>query len=204
MAATETIINVDPMREMVMNGHAHTAVVDSGALSTCLQPQDKQTSTCSKWAFKGQPFKAVGNKSNKSFKVALGQVAKAGKKVKANVSLNDITREGHTLPRLQHNLFSVNTLVKAEHAVVFEKDRLAVIDSKSARHIISRKAILLGFHVPKEGMWRIPSGDYNGHDAQKYGAGELFDSPTDPVSLLQNAPPSPSSDDISNVNELKT
>ena len=91
-----------------------TAVVDSGASSTCVKPAEDATqeSECGGYHWTGPSYQPTGRKSNKVFAMALGHTAQGGDVVDLPLPLREAACEGHTAKGIQNNLYSVNRLVK--------------------------------------------------------------------------------------------
>ena len=107
----------EDIRRAYLEGKLASAIVDSGASLTCVQPLEEQrmVSTCGAYDLKGEPFTKTGARSNKIFRMAMGHLASGRNEVSLNVDLNPAARKGHTIPGgLQNNLYSVNALTQAD------------------------------------------------------------------------------------------
>ena len=129
----------DELRRAFVEGKLASAVVDSGATTTCVKPMAEQQliSSCGTYELKGAPFVHTGKKSNKIFRMALGHLADGRDEVKMNVDLRDAAREGHTvLGGLRNNLYSVSAITQAGYGAVFDQDYFAVVDADEVRQMI--------------------------------------------------------------------
>ena len=64
--------------------------------------------------------------------------------------------EIHIVPGIKQNLLSTNKFVDAGYAWLFDEDEVAVYDMTDTKITTSRGAVLKGWRVPNEGLWRIP------------------------------------------------
>ena len=96
------------VRDAVINGGLASAVVDSGATTSCLKPLEEQTmiSSCGKYEIKGAPFHHTGQQSNKIFQMALGSLDAGRNEVKMAINLIDAAREGHMIPGGSKTIFA--------------------------------------------------------------------------------------------------
>ena len=135
-----------------------TAVVDSGASSTCVKPAEEETqeSECGGYRWTGRPCQLTGRKSSKVFVMALGHTAPGGDVVDLPLPLREEAREGRTVKGIQNNLYSINRLVKQGYIPTFTGDGFKVYDATNTKIRVSRDAVLNGYYCPNEGLWRIP------------------------------------------------
>ena len=100
---------------MVINKEVHTAVVDSGASTTCVIPADeqKQLSECGGFQIKPDAFTVTDRKSDKTFLYGNGAPAPGDDVVNLHIPLEPPAAEAHTVPGIKNNLYSLNTLIKA-------------------------------------------------------------------------------------------
>ena len=104
----------EQIRKATINRTIPTAVVDSGASSTCVKPAEEQAqeSVCGGYKWTGPSYQTTGKKSNKIFAMALGHTAPGGDVVDLPLPLREEAREGHTVKGIQKDLYSINRLVK--------------------------------------------------------------------------------------------
>ena len=83
-----------------------TAVVDSGASTTCVKPaeEEMQESECGNFKWKAPAHYKTGNKSNKIFAMALGHTAKGGDIVTLPLNVRGKASEGHVLGTCDYSL----------------------------------------------------------------------------------------------------
>ena len=175
-----------------------TAVVDSGASSTCVKPAEEETqeSECGGYRWTRPPCRPTGKKSRKVFSMALGHTAPGGDVVDLPLPLREAAREGHTVEGIQNNLYSVNRLVKQGYAALFTDDGFKVYDATNKKIRVSRAAVLNGYYCQDEGLWRIPLL----HDGEAAQASATFRQ--SPQEILREGPP-PATNHINNVYELR-
>lgn len=109
--------------------------------------------------------------------------------------------KSHTVPGIQHNLLSTANVVDAGYAWLFENDEVQVIDKKNTNIIISRAAVMKGWRVPGENLWRVPIVKENNQTTFDNSNTVLMQA--SPVELLQNCPP-PKPETVANIYDLKT
>ena len=175
-----------------------TAVVDSGASSTCVKPagEEAQESECGGYRWAGPPCRPTGKKSRKVFSMALGHTAPGGDVVDLPLPLREAAREGHTVEGTQNNLYSVNRLVKQGYAALFTDDGFKVYDATNTKIRVSRDAVLNGYYCPDASLWRIPLL----HDGEAAQASAPFRQ--SPQEILREGPP-PATNHINKVYELR-
>ena len=110
------------LQQATIDGTIPTAIVDSGALLTCLKIEQQQVSECGKYQWK-PPFTSTGQRSNKVFAMALGNTAAASEIVQGEAAC------GHTIPGLQNNLLSMNVITKEGYVPIFDGDKLSIYDA---------------------------------------------------------------------------
>ena len=146
------------MRTATIAGKIPTMVIDSGASSTCVKPpeEEMQVSECGEYAW-DDPLTKTGEKSDKIFAMALVYTAEAGDIMECNaLPLRSKATRAHTIPGLQINLGCVSQLVSQGYIPIFDGQRVGIYDSYNTKITVSRAAVLEGWYVPKEKLWRIP------------------------------------------------
>jgi hypothetical protein len=98
------------------------------------------------------------------------------------------------VPGFKDHLLSTSKFVDAGYAWIFNQDEVGVYDKANTKMITSRAAIMKGWHVPGENVWRFPL---------LSNSGATFDSKRSPQELLRAQPP-PLPDSVLNVYDLKT
>ena len=101
----------------------------------------------------------------------------------------------HMVPGFKDHLISTGKVVDAGYAWIFDQDEVGVYDMKNTKITTSRAAIMKGWRVPEEGVWRFPllSTAYT----------PTFDSKCSPQEILRAQPP-PIPDRILNICDIKT
>ena len=88
--------------------------------------------------------------------MALGNITRAQDVVQLDLPLRDEATEAHTVQGLQHNLLSISRLTDSGYEAEFNRDRVSFFDAHGDRRVTPRTAVLHGWYVPEEGLWRIP------------------------------------------------
>ena len=177
-----------------------TAIADSGASTTCVQPKEEQmqASECGKYTW-DDPLSATNTKSDKVFQMARGDVAPGEDVVHLNaLPLRRGAAEAHTVRGLTNSLISMSTLRKHGYIPIFEQDKMSVYDGPTTTITVSRKAVMEGWYCPKEKLWRIPLVK-NVSNVQH----QSIPVAMSPMQILQDGPPPPT-DQILSAYELTT
>lgn len=110
-------------------------------------------------------------------------------------------KEIHITPGLENHLISTNKFVEEDYVQVFDKEEVNVYDANDIEIKTTRGAVLRGWRVLKEGLWRFPL---------IKGANRASNQNTDtiairqaPQQILQKLKP-PTKDVVNNVYEVKT
>ena len=88
--------------------------------------------------------------------MALGNIAPGNDVVHLNLTLRWEATKAHTVPGIKHNPLSINKLADKKYISSFNGDKLSIYDAKNTRFMMSRRAVLKGWHSEHEGIWRIP------------------------------------------------
>ena len=191
------------LRQATIEGRVPTAIVDTGASASCVQPTNEQptSSECGRFKWIDPTFTTTGTKSSKVFQMALGHVANAADVVHLNLPLREEATEAHTVPGLRHNLLSMNKLAKAGYEAKFSGDNVQFYDARGTQREVTRQAVLEGWYVPEEGLWRIPLACRSAKSITNIKTDTCF-SDRSPLEILgdSNQPPI---DQICNVYDLK-
>ena len=155
-----------------------------------------QESVCGGYKWKPSPHAKTGKKSNKMFSMAMGHIAPGDDVVELPLPIRGGAREGHTVPGITNNLYSLNQLVKEGYIPIFESDGFKVYDAANTKIRVTRDAVLRGYYCPDEGLWRIPL------LSKGIQAKETAQFRRSPQEILQEAPP-PTTHHINNVYELR-
>ena len=189
----------DELKQKVLAGKVPTAIADSGASSSV--GKQMLESDCGKYGLAMNPLAPTGIKSNKIFQYGGGPIARATDVRHLPYKARGGAKEIHMVPGTQKNLLSTNKLVVENYIKVFDKDEVNVYDANDIKIQTTRGAILRGWRVPSEGLWRFPLVP----DAAKICN---LNTQTailrkDPSEVLASHPP-PKAEGINNVYELKT
>ena len=89
----------EEIKQATIQGTIPTIIADSGASSTCVKPAEEQmlTSECGAYKWTGTPFTTTGEKSNKVFSMALGNIAPAQDIVNLPLPLRTEATKAHTV-----------------------------------------------------------------------------------------------------------
>ena len=185
------------LKQMVLNGTIETGIADSGATSSC----GKVLSKCGGYGLNTSSLVSTGLPSNKIFRYAAGNLGVADEIKHLPFQVRGKAKEVHMTPGLENHLISTNKFVEEDYVQVFDKEEVNIYDANDVVITTTRGAILRGWRVPKEGLWRIPivkgacqSSNQNTDTAAISAA---------PQQMLLSLPP-PTQDIVSNVYEVKT
>ena len=125
-----TQLTKEQIKKATVKRSIPTAVVDSGASSTCAKPAEEETqeSECGGYRWAGPPCQPTGRKSSKVFAMALGHTAPGGDVIDIDLQLplRESACEGHTVKGIQSNLYSVNRLIKQGYTAIFSDNGFKV------------------------------------------------------------------------------
>ena len=79
------------------------------------------------------------------FSMALGHQANREDEVELDLLLRKEAREAHDLEAVTNNLYSIPRLVQAGCVPIFEKDELAIYNSRNTKIKVLRAAVLRGY-----------------------------------------------------------
>jgi len=189
----------EELRQKVINGEVPTAIADAGASSNVGKPM--QTSECGRYQLASDPFKPTGRLSNKIFQYGGGAIAKAKDIRELPYDVRGEAKEVHMVPGTQNNLISTNKFALEDYIKIFDKEEVNVYNANDVKIQTTRGAILRGWRVPSEGLWRFPLVP---------NAAEICNLNTQ-TAILKHHPhvvlarkPPPKAEGINNVYELKT
>ena len=89
--------------------------------------------------------------------MACGNIAPGKDVVHLNVlPLRLGTAETHTVRGLTNSLISMSTLRNYVYIPIFKADKMSVYNGRTTTITMPRKAVMGGWSVPREKLWRIP------------------------------------------------
>ena len=141
------------MKKLVLSGEVPTAIVDAGAFVTCGAPI---TSECGRYSLTPDPFIPTGRMSTNVLQYTGGNIAAAEEIKEMPLNIRKEAREIHMVPGIQNNLISTNKLAQAGYIQIFDDEQVNVYDAKETKITVSRGAVLQGWRLPDERLWRIP------------------------------------------------
>ena len=185
------------LKQMVLKGTVETGIADSGATSSC----GKVLSECRSFGLKTTSLISTGLPSTKIFKYAAGNLGMANEIKHLPFQVRGKAKEVHMTPGLENHLISTNKFVEEDYVQVFDKEEVNIYDANDVKITTTRGAVLRGWRVPKEGLWRIPliEGACRSSNQNTDTAAISFS----PQQILLDLPP-PTQDIVSNVYEIKT
>ena len=65
-------------------------------------------------------------------------------------------KDVHMIPGTQNNLLSTNQFAKAKYITIFDEEEVNIYDKTNTEIKTTKGAVLRGWRLPDEGMWRIP------------------------------------------------
>ena len=185
---------------MVLSKAIPTAIADAGATSNC--GALPLVSDCGTYAMHADPFLATGQQSDRIFRTACGALNPAGELKTLPFDVRSPANEVHMVPGFKENLLSTSKFVDAGYAWLFDQDEVRIYDMSNTEVTTSRAAVLKGWRLPDENLWRIPL--LPQHNVSQPNA----DNPAttiklSPQQVLQANPP-PVPEHINSVYDLKT
>ena len=132
-------------RKMARRGEVPTAVMDSGATSTCIKQEDVEH------------VHVLRENSKKKFYNANGTISNAGKKAQLKYDIRHPASDADIVPELALNsLLSTSKLADANYITIFTKDEVQVFDAETTKFNIEGNAIMQGWRCPETRLWRVP------------------------------------------------
>ena len=178
----------EELKDKVLRGLVPTAVADASASSN--YDATPLVSDCGGFEVKNDPFIGTGIRSDKVFRDAGGRLNPASEVKLAPIDLRPPANKVHMVPDFKGNLFSTSKFVDAGYAWKFDQDKVGVYDTTNTKNTTSRVAVMKGWHVPGENVWRFPLQTEDGVP---------LESRTSPQELLRSQPPP-----VRNVCKLRT
>ena len=142
------------IKQLVLNGQVPTAIADAGATSNCGVPS--LVSTCVTYKIEPDPFISTGQKSDRIFRASGGQLYPADELKMLPFNIRQPANEVHMVPGFKNNLLSTSYFVDAGYAWLFDQDEVNIYDKRNTKITTSRAAVLKGWKLPEENLWRIP------------------------------------------------
>ena len=144
----------EELRKQVIEGKVPTAIADAGASSSVGKPM--AVSNCGQYQLASDPFKPTGRKLNKIFQYGGGSIARAKDIKELPFDVRGEAKEVHMVPGTQNNLISTNKFALEGYIKIFDKEEVNVYNANDVIIKTTRGAILRGWRVPSEGLWRFP------------------------------------------------
>ena len=185
------------MKQMVINRKIETAIADAGASLSCGIPL---VSECGGFELKSDPFIETGRKSNKIFQYAGGGLAPATDVKELPYQVRGEAKEIHITPGIKNHLISTSKFATENYIHVFDKEQVNVYDANDVIITTTRGAVLRGWRVPEQGLWRFPLVK-NAQKICNLNTEKAFLS-QHPQEVLKHYPP-PIEGEINNVYDLK-
>ena len=143
----------EEMRDNVPQRAIPTAVADTGASSNC--DAAPLVSTCGDYEIADSPFLPTGKESDRTFRNASGGLNPATEIRELPMDVRPPANLVHMVPGFRDNLLSTGKFVDTGYAWIFDQDEVCVYDMKNTKITTSRAAIMKGWRVPEEGVWRF-------------------------------------------------
>ena len=183
---------------MVLEGKIETGIADSGATSSCGK---QMLSQYGRYQLDTSALITTGLPSNKVFRYAEGTTGAASKIKHLPYNLRGRAKEIHITPGLENHLISTNKFVEEDYVQVFDKEEVNIYDANDLQIRTTRGAVLRGWRVPNEGLWRFPI--VKGADQSSNQNTDTVAITRSPCQMLEALPP-PTQDIVANVYEIKT
>ena len=140
------------LKRKVLEGKVPTAVADAGASSSVGKYLESE---CGQYQM-ADPLITTGRKSDKTFQYGGGSCARAKEIKELPYDVRGEAKDVHMVPGTQNTLLSTNKFALEDYIKVFDKDEVNVYDANDVEIKTTRGAILRGWRVPSEGLWRFP------------------------------------------------
>ena len=90
--------------------------------------------------------------------MAVGHTAEGGEVVDLHIlqTVRQKVRQGHTVTGITNSLLGMGELVKQGNIPILDNNEINIYDGRNTQITVSRGAVLAGYWVPREGLWRIP------------------------------------------------
>ena len=143
----------EELRDMVLQRTIPTAVADAGASSNL--GAAPLVSTCGDYEIAGSLFLPTGKESDRTFRDASGGLNPTTELRELPMDVRPPANLVHMVPGFRDNLLSTGKFVDTGYAWIFDQDEVCVYDMKNTKITTSRAAIMKGWRVPEEGVWRF-------------------------------------------------
>ena len=155
----------DNLKWKVVNGEVRTGIADAGASVTCGKPE---VSECGRIRLDSNPFIPTTRKSKKILQYGGGSLAAADQIKQLPFNMRDEARDVHMVPGIQNTLISTNEMALEKYVTVFDDQEVNIYDQNDVEIKSNRGAVLRGWRIPGEGLWRIPT-ETNTHNNKNTG-----------------------------------
>jgi len=125
-----------------MNGTIPSAIVDSSASSNVGTTKDR--------------FQPTGRKSDKVFWLPDGSTQAATEIAKLPYDMRAPVKDFHITSGInKYSLISTSKLADTGYITIFDKDTVKMYNAHNTQVIITREAVINGWHKDKTGMWQV-------------------------------------------------
>ena len=188
----------EELKQKVIIDQVPTAIADAGCTTNCNM---EFVSECGEYGLEYQPYTKTGAVSNKIFSYVGGGLAAATDINQTPFEVRKPASTYHTVPGIRHNLLSTAKYVDAGYAWLFDNDEEQACNRRNRKITTSRAAVMKGWRVPGENLWRVPIVKEN--NQATFDKSNTVSVKASLVQLLQSCPP-PKPETIANVYDLKT
>lgn len=137
----------------MLAGKVPTTIADAGCTTNCNM---EFISECREYGMEYQPYKKTGEASSKIFSYANGGLSAATDISEMPFDVRDPASKSHSVPGIQHDLLSTVKFVDAGYAWLFDNDEIQIFDKQNTKITTPRAAVMKGWRVPGEDLWRVP------------------------------------------------
>ena len=143
----------EEIQQAVLDRTVPTLIANAGLSASCGQPL---ISDCRRYTLDNDPFIATGQKSDKIFSVALGNIAPADKIKRLPFKIRHPGSKVHMVPGIKHNLLLMNQFVEAKYITIFDDDQVNIYEATNTEVTVLQGSVLRSWMLRDEGLWRIP------------------------------------------------
>ena len=121
-------------QQAVLTGTVPISIADAKASANCGKPS---TSNCGKYELDTDPFIPTGERSNKVFSMALGNIAPAEDIKRLSFDVCHPASKVHMVTGIKYNLLSMNQFAEAKYITIFDDDQVNIYDETSTKVTVS-------------------------------------------------------------------
>jgi hypothetical protein len=132
------------LKERILNGQEPSGLLDSGATSSFIAPQDTKH------------LIRTGLQSSKIVRMPNGITEKAGEILQMGNGLRNPANTADSIPSLKTTLVSNSKLADANYITVYDREEVNVYDAEMTKVVPTKQAVMTGWRDRITGLWRVP------------------------------------------------